>query len=225
MNYRKRSLSVFLLLVASCNYDKGNTASTLSVEYNKVANKVNLFQRCIKSGKECSEVPIESPRAEEAYIKGCESRDFYACSRLGQYFEFQKTSLDDSLKYYEISCKGGNKYGCEGQYDLAMKLCYLQEQRKYCGKLEPKAEFRIIAFLENLNEKYIDCFVDHNFSYPFNHKRAEALFQERLKGKNKVFLKALQKAKNGKYYDGDGAETLDSYIRVFYGGKFHQDDL
>lgn len=129
-------------------------------------------------------------------------------------------NIDESLKYYRISCDGGDKYGCEGHYELVMNMCYLKEQKKYCGILEPREEFKILAFLEDLDEKYIDCFVNHNFSYSFSHEKTETLFQQRLKGNNKLFLKALEKGKKGKFYDGDGAETLDSYIRIFHGGPF-----
>jgi len=147
------------------------------------------MKECIESGLKYSEIDMDSTNAKMAYERGCNSKDYYSCYRLGQYFEFKNINFDEALKFYKIACGGKDSYGCEGDYELHMKLCYEEEQRKYCGKSEPKGEYKIIAFLENHEPSHSDCFKDHNFSYSFKIVRTEKLFKKQVNEKNPKLLK------------------------------------
>ena len=127
--------------------------------------------RCIQTGKACSDVDMDHPKAKEAYEAGCNSKDFYSCARLGQYYEVKMKDPKRALTYYDSACAGKDKYGCDGAYEIYMDLCYLKNERSYCGKKDPKGEFRILAFLETFDSKYEDAFVAHNFESPWIHEK------------------------------------------------------
>lgn len=176
---------------------------------------------CLKKSENCASVDMDHPKAAEAYKKGCDSKDYYSCYRLGQFYEVSTKNIKKAMKYYSVSCDGKDKYGCEGKYELTMVLCYIKNQEDYCGVIEPKGEYRILEYLSSFKPKYSDCFNEHDFSYDFSMNKTKVLFEKRVKEKNKTLLKTLEKSRDGRFHDGAAAETLSSYIRVLKGGEFY----
>lgn len=175
----------------------------------------NSLETCLKDSKDCGSVESENPEALKAYTKGCDAKDFYACYRLGQLYQFgKKPQITEALKYYEISCAGQDKYGCDASYELVMEQCYVKKQKKYCGKKEPQGEYRIMAFFEKFDPKYKDAFINHNFSYSLDNKKLAAQYKKLVKQKNKKLLEALLLSKEQGKHDGDDSETLYHDIKL-----------
>lgn len=180
----------------------------------------NSLELCLKDSKDCGSVESENPQAEVAFTKGCDAKDFYACYRLGQFYQFaKKPDVANALKYYEMACAGKDKYGCEGSYALTMELCYDKKQKKYCGIKEPQGEYRIMAFFEKFDPKYKDAFVNHDFSYALDNKKLKAQYEKLVKKKNKKLLEALLYAKEHGHHDGADAESLHDDIDRMQGKK------
>lgn len=163
---------------------------------------------CLKTGKGCAELDIDSPRVEQAYQAGCKAKDWYACARLGQFYQVKKSKWQQAYSFYDTACKNGDALGCSGAYESAMELCYGKSQKKYCGKQEPKGNYRVLAFLQGFSAKYADAFEKHNFEAPWSVKKAEFLYKKLVAQKNKKLLAALEKELTSGRHDGADGESL-----------------
>lgn len=168
---------------------------------------------CFKAGSGCSDIDIDSPKAEAAFKLGCDKNDFYSCARLGQFYEVKNKDLVKAALAYDKSCAGKDSYGCTGSYDVYMELCFLQQKKELCGKREPKGDFRVIAYLTNFDPKYSDAFATHSFESRWTLKPAAELFEKRVKEKNKKLLRALEREMKSKRHDGADAEGLRHFIK------------
>lgn len=167
---------------------------------------------CFETGKTCSDVDIDQPRAEEAYRKGCDSGDAYSCARLGQLVEVKRGDRERAVAFYDRACKGNDSFGCEQAANLHLELCYVEAKKAFCDGREPKGEIRVLLFLRDFNPKYDDAFRDHNFDNPWTLRQTEVLFRRRVKEKNKKLLRALQAELKAKRHDGADGEGLRHQI-------------
>lgn len=184
------------------------------------------FSTCLQTGKDCGSVAIEHAKAEEAFKKGCDGKDFYACYRMGQYLQHHKKApIDQALKFYDLACSGKDQYGCESAHDIYMELCYDKDQKAYCGKKEPTGEYRLLVFLRTFDKKYIDALHEYDFSYHFQNKKVKELFDKLFKAKNKKFYAALKESMKSGKHDGADAEGLQWYILKLEGKPVPEDSL
>lgn len=163
---------------------------------------------CLKTGTTCSDVDIDAGGAEASYRKGCDAGEMYSCSRLGQWLEIKKHEDEKALDAYERGCKGKDEFGCEQAKELRPTLCYIDGKKKFCDGSEPQGEFRVLVFLRTLNPKYADSFDGVDFDRGMGRKEIETLFQKRVKAKNKVVLKALERTLKSHKHDGADAEMV-----------------
>lgn len=168
---------------------------------------------CFETGKTCSDVDIDRPRAEEAYRKGCDANDFYSCARLGQFYEVKENNLEKAAPFYDRACKGKDEFGCSQSQDLHQRLCFLEGDKHYCDGREPAGEMRIYVYLTTFSPKYADAFRDHNFDRGWGYDQVEKLFRKRVKERNGKLLRVLQKEWKSRRHDGADGETLDYYIK------------
>lgn len=155
--------------------------------------------------------------SSENFEAECKAKNYYSCARMGQYFEVEKNDLPKALEYYRKSCEGNDPYGCKWVYDALMVLCYEREEKKFCGEMEPKGEYRIIALLKDFNPKYEDAFKGHNLDSAWRVPKAEKLFEKRVIEKNPKLLRVLERERKLGGHDGADAETLFHAIDVLKG--------
>lgn len=184
-----------------------------------------LAEDCLSTGKNCADVDIDAPQAEASYQKGCDVDDFYACARLGQFYETKRSDMPRALKAYDKSCRGQDEFGCTQAYNAYMELCFHQEKKQYCGKMEPKDEYRILAFLRGFSPKYKDAFADHDFQASWTVTKAERLYAKLLQAKSKKLLRALEAEKRSGKHDGADGEALSRDIACLKGDCKYQDPL
>jgi hypothetical protein len=177
------------------------------------------FKQCLKNPKTCASIDIDSADANIAYKNGCDAKEFYACFRLGQFHEVKQSNLKEALIFYEKSCKGKDSFGCESFYEGTMRLCYILDDKNYCGKVEPKGEYRILALLENFDSKYKDAFLNHNFESPWKIEKARKIYEKLVKQKSKKLLEALEFTLKHSHHDGADAESLNDDISLIKNGK------
>jgi hypothetical protein len=167
---------------------------------------------CFSAGRGCADVDIDAGRAAEAYQHGCDAGDAYACARLGQFFEVKQGNREKAVALYDRACKAHDAFGCEQGTELHVDLCFLEGRKKYCGGAKPTGEVRMLMYLRTLDSRYSDALRTHNFDYPWKYKQAQELFDKRVKEKNPVLLKALEKELSSKRHDGADAEGLKFQI-------------
>jgi len=161
--------------------------------------------------------PVLAVMSSENFEAECKAKNYYSCARMGQYFEVEKHDLPKALEFYRKSCGGKDPYGCKWVYDALMILCYERDEKKYCGEKEPKGEHRIIAFLSDFDKRYEDAFKGHNLESAWRIKKAEALFEKRVKEKNPKLLRVLEQERKLGGHDGADAEMLIHVIDVLKG--------
>ncbi len=177
------------------------------------------LKECLKNPKTCASIDIDSAHANLAYKNGCDAKDFYTCFRLGQFYEVKQSNLKKALVFYSKSCKGKDSFGCESYYETTMRLCYILNNKNYCGKIEPKGEYRILAFLENFDSQYKDAFKNHNFESPWEIEKAEKIYKKLVKEKSKKLLEVLEFTLKNSHHDGADAEGLNDDISLIKTGK------
>lgn len=217
----ERIIFVFLFLLLSCtksanDYTKSTDDSSEGTA--SVSQATNELDQCRKNSESCASIDIEKPDAREAYQIGCEANNFYSCYRLGQYHEIKSSNIEEAIKAYSKSCDGKYAEGCEDETSLRSKLCFIDQKKEFC-KGEPKDEYRILVFLQTLDPKYRDAFVDHNFSYPFTLEQVKTLYNKRIDEQNKMLLEALLVAQKQGHHDGADAEGLQTAIWKLEGNK------
>jgi len=168
--------------------------------------------------RQCGSTDFDAPNAQAAYRAGCDAGDFHSCARLGQYYEIKSKNPKQASTYYEMACKGGEKSGCEGAYDIDMEMCYLKKDPSYCGK-EPHGEFRVLAFLQTFNPKYENALVNHEFEEGWRYKETADLYKKLIENRSQKLLKALRYALKKRPADGADSEDIQSDIWKLQGGK------
>lgn len=177
------------------------------------------IKQCLKKPKTCASIDINSADAKLAYKTGCDAKDFYSCFRLGQYYEVKQANLKGALVFYDKSCKGKDSFGCESYYEATMHICYILDDKNYCGKVEPRGEYRILALLENFDSQYKDAFFNHNFDSPWKIEKVGKIYQKLVKQKNKKLLEVLEYTLKNGHHDGADAEALNDDISLIKTGK------
>ena len=193
------------------------TFALLLISFALISTTFATEKECFEQGKNCSEVDIDSPKAEMAFKRGCNAKDYYSCYRLGQFYELNKHNLALASNYYEISCKGEDKNGCDSLREAKQVLCYVQQKSVYCAKLEPVGDYRVMAYLRRFDPKYADAFSKHNFGNPWEVKEAKALYEKRKQEKNKKLLEVLEKELKSGKHDGADAEDLHYDVECMRG--------
>lgn len=199
--------AMLFLFLANCNRNEDKEPNVNPPSPTPQAKIPLTLADCKKSIVNCASIDIERSDAKEAYDFGCNAGDFYACFRLGQYLEIKSKNIMEALKAYEKSCLGKDQNGCESETELRMDLCYIKQMKSYC-KGEPVGEYRILLFLQELNPKYEDIFVNRDFDKPFSLEAVKILYEKRLKEKNKKLLKALKISQKRGHHDGADSEGL-----------------
>lgn len=215
-------IAIACLLLAACTKSP-NSNTTTDVTPALVPLPSNTLNLCRQDLETCASVNIDLPEAKEAYQLGCDGNQYYSCFRLGQFYEIKALNPPEALKAYEKSCSGKDSYGCENETALRSKLCFLEKKKEFC-KGEPKGEYRILLFLETLDAKYQDAFMDHHFSEPFTLEPTLALYKKRLAERNKKLLAVLRNVRKQGKQDGQNAENLQDAIWELEGKENLIDD-
>ncbi len=178
----------------------------------------NISKECKDKPATCSSLDIDIPQAKISYEYGCERKDAYSCYRLGQFFEVRRVDIPSAISAYQKSCELKYSEGCDDERKLRSELCYVEKNRAFC-KGEPKGEYRILVFLETLNPKYKDAFIQHDFDTSFSVKPVQGLYDRRIKARDAKLLDALKLARKKGKHDGHDAETLNAAIEFLEGKR------
>ncbi len=208
----KAILLIPIFLILSCKETIKLKEKIKGPGLSKAKMLVDHETNCLRkrSYKSCLKVSTSSENAQKAYTLACENGHAYGCALRGQSLEIQhKYSL--AIFHFKKACKLKDKYGCEFLKELHYKLCFDLDIKKYCGLFEPEGNYAFLDFFRTKNEKYLDIFLSHDFSYDFDEK-VKKEYQNILKRGDLVLIRALLRAFKKGSQDGDSAGSLTSIL-------------